>query len=106
MLVFYPEDAKWTKELSSYFLNDNLKVGHEPWTCVNQLCLPNPYNPNKTVSLLVIFSLCVPFCIFMSQICLLTLHFNWFVIEFNFCSFCKQSNSQRSFLFPLLLILP
>jgi len=62
LLVFYPEDAKWTKELSSYFFNYNFKVGHDPWTCVNPLRLSNPRNPTKTVSLsiflLPVFSHC------------------------------------------------
>ena len=51
LLIFHPEDPKWTKELTTYFFNYNFKVGHEPWTCVNPLRLTNPRNPNKTVSL-------------------------------------------------------
>ena len=60
LLIFHPEDPKWTKELSTYFFNYNFKVGHEPWTCVNPLRLANPRNPNKTVSFtthfIIIFS--------------------------------------------------
>ena len=50
LLIFHPEDPKWTKELSTYFFNYNFKVGHGPWTCVNPLRLANPRNPNKMVS--------------------------------------------------------
>lgn len=49
LLIFYPKDSKWTKELSSWFFIYNFKVGHESWTCVNPLCLVNPQNQNKTV---------------------------------------------------------
>ena len=50
LLIFHPEDPKWTKKLSTYFFNYNFKVGYGPWTCVNPLRVANPRNSNKTVS--------------------------------------------------------
>ena len=61
LLIFYLDDAKWRKELSSYFFNINFKVGHETWTCVNPLHLVNPRISNKTVRLPIFFHVCFHF---------------------------------------------
>ena len=55
LLIFCLENPKWTKELSSYFSNYNLKVGHETWICVNSLRLVNPHPPYKMGSLIIPF---------------------------------------------------
>lgn len=55
LLVFYPNNGKWTKILFFSFFNYNLKVGHKLWTCVYSLCMANPRNSNKTICFLVFF---------------------------------------------------
>jgi hypothetical protein len=67
LLIFHPEDPKWTKELFTYSFNYNFKVGHEPWTCVNPLRLTNPRNPTKRLvsqRMFIIF-----FLVLMNHIC-------------------------------------
>ena len=101
LLIFHPEDPKWTKELSTYFFNYNFKVGHGPWTCVNPLRLANPRNPNKTVSFTIHFII-----IFFNELCsYCILYFDSFIILLMLHLLCRPSSLLPSYLYALSVIL-
>jgi hypothetical protein len=87
LLLLYPEDAKWTKDLSSYFFNYNFNFSHEPWICKTPLCLDTNRNPNKTVSLLICYFMFFLIRAFVLFVCLRF----WLVCHFTFISFVLQT---------------